>query len=170
MTLDLTPAQLEINRLLERLDECAKQHECKWGVDRLQTLAGPQLRQKWDTQIAKLNAAITSSNLTDMRQLVEGTIRAWGILEQEAMQSGHTCHPPEVWEVQHPSSGRVYRICKTLLDAKAVTEEGYCVYTLEEIARLLETKQMVNVVKENFPGAVVTRVTPDWKKGDEIPF
>lgn len=170
MSLELTPEQLEINRWIERLDEVAKSFESIWGIDRLPRLVQPDLAAKWDRQINKLNEAIINGDLRSMHELGQGTIRAWTILDAAARQAGHLPNVVDVWDFQHPMSGRRYRICKNLTDARAAAEEDTVVYTLEEIANLLEANQMVNVVKENFPGAIVDKAFKNWATGDEIPF
>jgi len=170
MSMELNPTQAEINRYLEKLDNVAREFEARWGIDRLPKLVDGELAGKWDRQIGKLNEAITSSDLKSMKGLVDGTIRAWSVLEEAALKGGHKPNPDDVWDFKHPDSGRHYRIFKTNADAYCKAEDGVVNYSLEEVARLLEKNQLVNVVKEQFPGSVVEDVKPeDWVE-DRIPW
>ena len=71
-----------------------------------------------------------------------------------------------------PSSGEVVSIVRTETEAHHVARECR-VFTLDEIARLLDGLPGVLEAKRVFPGATVTRAGPpefDWERGDEIPF
>ena len=52
--------------------------------------------------------------------------------------------------------------------------EGVAVYSLEEVGRILEANTLLNVVKKNFPDAVVENIRPRSGKREklnkEIPF
>lgn len=167
------PHVQEIRRQMWRLDEVAVKMETKWGYDGLVPLVSAETARKWKAQKDKLDKAIRSENVADITALVDGTIRGYEKLEAEALAAGYTPHKPEVWDFTHPESGRHYRICKTLLDARRMAQEGVVVYTLGEVARILEANQLVNVVKETL-GGEVTKIGPkddfDWEQGDEIPF
>lgn len=168
---EMKPEDYEINRWIEKLDEVAIKHEAKWGIDKLPLLVEPELAAKWDAQINKLNKAIEQSCLNDVRVYASGMIRAWEALDKSASEN-HKPNKKDVWDVKHPESGRVYRICKNNIDARGSAEEGICVYSLQEVVRILEANQLINVVKEQFPGAEIKEVNDkgkiDWSKGDDI--
>jgi hypothetical protein len=159
----------EIKRHIDKLDQVAITYEAKWGIGNLARYAGADMAQKWRAQNEKLNAAIIASDLNQVADLVEGTIRGYAALERGAIQGGYSAIAPDAWEIQHPESGRVYRLVKTNTEARVPAAKDTVTYSLEEIVRILETKQLVNVVKESFPGAKVTRAF-DFKKGDSMPF
>ena len=93
------------------------------------------------------------------------------MLQTEAHAAGYKPNAPDVWDFRHPESGRRYRIGKTLPDAKAAIAPDVVVYSLEEVARILESQQLVNVVKEQFPGAAVVRTYGQAElEADEIPW
>ena len=169
---ELTPDDFAIQKQIEILDAVTIDYEARWGIGTLTTLASPDMQNKWQRQMEKLNDAIQSSNLSDVTGLVQGTIRGYKVLEDHVTALGHKPACPDTWDVQHPESGRVYRICKNNIDASRATEKGVVTYTLEEIARTLEAQQLVNVVKENMTGATITNTKPtmDWERGDTIPF
>jgi len=168
-----TAKDFEINRWLQKLDEKAVEVRAKWGEGNLESLVSSELALKWDTQKRKLNAAIQAGSVEEVTQLVDGTIRGYDLLEKEALANGHKPNNPETWDFIHPESKRKYRIVKTLTDARSASEEGVCTYTLDEVARILESKQLVAQVKEIFPDSNIEKVSQkdfDWKEGDDIPF
>lgn len=156
----------EIRRWIDQLDQVSIDYEARWGCGRLPLLAHPDIAAKWDRQWRKLDDAIIDRNLHLVRDLVQGCIRAWAALENNALVAGHKPIAPESWEVRHPESGAVYRIVKTNYDAHAPAASGAITYSLEEIARILEASQLVNVVKNTFQGATVKSVF----KEDDMPF
>lgn len=164
MTMD--EITFEIRRWVDKLDQVSIDYEARWGCGRLPLLASPDMALKWDRQWRKLDDAIIGRNLHLVRDLVEGCIRAWAALESAALAAGHKPIAPESWEVRHPDSGAVYRIVKTNYDARAPAIPGVITYSLEEVARILEAQQLVNVVKGTFDGTIVKGVF----KEDALPF
>ncbi len=161
----------EIRRWVDKLDQISIDYEARWGCGKLPLLVAPDTAAKWERQWAKLDDAIIGRNLHLVRDLAEGCIRAWSALETAAIASGHKPIAPDAWEVRHPESGQVYRIVRNMPQARTPAAQGAVTYTLEEVVRLLEGQQLVNVVKATFEGAVVKNVGPmDWGKGDAIPW
>ena len=66
---------------------------------------------------------------------------------------------PEVWEVSL-ADGSVVALVRSPAEAHAVVAEGrrVTVYTLDELAIMLENYQEVTKVKVTFPGAEVTQI------------
>lgn len=159
----------EIRRHIDKLDEVAISYEAKWGIGNLRKYASHDMGQKWDAQIAKLNDAITRSDLAMVADLVAGTMRGYAALERGAIEGGYSAIDPQAWECAHPESGRVYRLVKTRTEARVPAAKDTVTYSLEEVVRILEKQQLVNVVKDAFPGATVKRAF-DFKKGDGLPF
>ena len=167
----LNNAQLEINYSLQRFDAVARSYECVWGCGTLQNMVSPDTRAKWARHMENLNTAIKAEDAPQVALLVEGAVRGWGVLQTEAQAMGYKPNAPDVWDFRHPESGRRYRICKNLPDAAAATVKGVIVYSPEEIARILESQQLVNVVKEEFPAAVVSKAYGMAElEADEIPW
>lgn len=169
--IEANAVDVQIQQHIQKLDDITIKVETKWGVDRLPLLVSPETQNKWRTQWRKLNDAIINKNLNDLIGLVDGTIRGYSALEAEAIAAGHQHNTPDVWDYQHPESGRKYRFCKNLPDARAAVEKDVVVYSLMEVANILEGQQLVNVVKDEFPGAVVEKC---WREAEiesqEIPF
>lgn len=177
--INLMPHDYLINQHIHKLDQVTVEYEAKWGVGRLEKLVSENLAQKWNSQKDKLNDAIRDRDPARVAALVDGCVRGYAALEAEALKNGHTLNPPEWWDVQH-ESGRVYRIVKSepqsRLAAQGCLSDGVTVYTLQEVARLLDSFDHVNKVKDSFTEAKVVKIAPDkppcdFKNGgDACPF
>lgn len=166
----MNDTQWNIMRHVQRLDHVSADYEARWGCDQLPNMVSEDMRLKWDRQWAKLDDAIAAQNIALVEDLSQGCVRAWAALETQALAAGHKPIHPDAWEARHPESGQVYRIVRNLPQAY-IQAPGTITYTLEEIVRILESNQLVNVVKSTFEGATVKDVAPfDWNKGDSVEF
>lgn len=174
---ELSPEQMLVNQNLHRLDEVSRRMESKWGVDRLPRCVPEDLAGKWNRQWEKLNAAIMDLRHAETVDLAQGCVRAWEALERAAMGAGYQPDIGIAMEARMPS-GAILRVCSSLIDARKPVPEGYVVYAMDEVARLLEPKQLVNVIKANIDQEVIgegdSRVKfpkEFWEGGgDAIPF
>ncbi len=145
------------------VDLIASEMEAKWGADRLRLLVGAELREKFDRQRYKFNQAIWHGTLEEVRQEGGRMVKAWQVLDRAAVEAGMAQAAPEVWEVPL-RDGRVAAIVRDWRDVPKAKEQQagrhVLVYTLDEIANLIENLPQLAVVKEAFPGAQVTRVGP----------
>ena len=144
---------------IDGVDVMAIEMERYWGCDRLRLLVSPDMREKFDRQRYKLQAAIQRGTLEDVRHESERMIMAWKTLNDLALLNGAKPRSAEVWEVSL-SDGSVALIVS---DAEFVTPrmgEGRqtAVYTLDEIAKLIELNRGVIQAKLTWPGATVTAV------------
>lgn len=164
-----SPTEHEKLRYLEMLDQVSIRYEAIWGIGKLPALSGADIHTKWIKQQEKLDAAIESGTLDEVRDIVQGSVRAYEIMDASARKLGHKPMDADCWEVRHPETGTLYRIYKSNTETFAPQSDGAIVYSLVEIARILEAHQLVNVVKDHFPGVVVTKIDNiDWKSGDKI--
>jgi len=175
--------QIQYERIQSALvehDKAVYQYEQKWGIERLQELVSPELRERFYQQRDKLNAAIDSNDGKEVQKQVQVSIRAYAALEKAAIANGEQPLTGEHWEHPMPS-GKVLAITKTHAEAGKVARDNreMVVYCLDEIANILDAKQSelakrVEEIKSIFPGAEVTSVTPIKKQevfiDDEIPF
>jgi hypothetical protein len=139
--------------------------ELKWGADRLRLLVPAELREKFDRQRFKLNAAIWHGDLEAVRTQSERMTKAWMALDSAAEAAQAPKLDPLVWETAL-GDGTVVALVRSPEDARAVVKSGrqVVVYTLEEIAHMLDVYQATTKVKEVWPGAtveVVRRAIPD---------
>ena len=142
---------------LDGVDALAIDMERRWGCDRLRLLVDHELREKFDRQRYKLNAAIQRGSLEDVRREAERMMVAWTTLDALARANGRMPRPAEAWEVTLVD-GTVAVIVPDMERAQMVLAEGrqVAVYTLDEIARLLEVSRDVVEAKLTYPGATVT--------------
>lgn len=142
---------------IDGVDAVAVEMEAKWGADRLRLLVSPELRERFDRQRYLMNRAIWHGDLDDVRTQSARMVKAWRALDAKASQEGHQRLSPRVWEVAL-ADGTVAALVPTAADAMAVVAEGrkLNVYTLDEIARLLDGYPLLAKVKAAFPGATVT--------------
>lgn len=182
-TYNRSPADIDaISAAILGLDRDARELERKWGVGRLLILADDLLRERFRRQLRRLNELIRGdAPAHEVRPHVEATRRGWLALEKAALAAGHRPSLPEVWEVAL-QDGTVAAIVRTSAEASQVAASGrrVAVYTLEEIATLLNRHPLLVAAKETFPGAAVTGFATklerppddgfDWERGDEIPW
>jgi hypothetical protein len=168
------PSEYRVQAMVDGLDHVAAEMERVWGVGRLRFLASDLLRAKFDEQQARVDAAVASGQESFVRVHVEAMLRAWQALDRSAREAGHEPLSSEVWEVALPTSGEVIALVRDAADSPSVAQ-GRPVFTLPEVARLIETLgATVLETKRFFPGAVVTDAHSsksfDWSKGDDMPF
>jgi hypothetical protein len=149
---------------IDETDATAAAMEAKWGCGRLRLLVDPELREKFDRQRYLFNQAIWHGDLQAVIREAQRMNTAWKALDRKASQSGAQPLSPDLWEVVL-KDGSVAVLARDKASAGHVTREGrkVAVYTLDEIGRLLDSIQLVNVVKLQFPGSTVekTRVVSD---------
>lgn len=143
---------------VDSLDIVAVEMEEKWGVDRLRLLVPHELREKFDRQRYLTNQAVWHGELEDVRRECRRMIKAWMALDRAAEAAGASQVAGEVWECAG-ASGAVYALVRHPSDARAVKADGrrVQVYTLDEIANLLDQFPALAKVKDAFPGATVVR-------------
>lgn len=148
--------------------------EKTWGVDRLPYLVSDETRLKWWRAVDALNRAVFANEADKVRSLVDNLIRGMNKLVEEAAAAGHK--PQEAdWFETPLKDGRVLRIVREWPEfATRVDDKRIVVWSLQEVARIVEGHSVVNAVKDAFPGAMVTEARTkqptDTELDDEIPF
>lgn len=146
----------------------AVEMERKWGRGRLRLLVDGDLREKFDRQRYLFSNAIWKGDLADVQREAKRMQAAWRALDRRATETNQKTLPATVWETTL-SDGTVVAIVKEpelayqLDDIPDRERRKIHVYTLSEIARLIEGFPLLAKVKEAFPGATVERVK------DEMP-
>lgn len=166
----INDTQREIIRWVDRLDEFVTAKESEWGIGNLQKWCSVTTADKMARQDEKLAAAIKAQDIRSVQDLVQGTMRGYEVMETEALANGHKPVAPEYLEVKL-ESGFHLRIAKNNSEARQVTQQGVYVWTLKEVARVIESDYtLLNKVKDVFPEAQISSVSAfDWKKGDDLP-
>jgi len=171
--MNATPDELQVNRIIDRLDQVAIDYEARWGVNRLEGMVTDDMKAKWMRQLEKVNQAIQDKNPIVLKELMEGTIRGWKALEDNALANGYQPNDPRYVEYQHPS-GTLYKICYTVADAKLLAHqatEDCRIVTLQEMANLMNERENQVYGLSVKIDQVEEKITFfDWKEGDTIPF
>ena len=156
--------RLKVKSIIDGVDHVAHAMEQKWGVGRLRLLVDDDMRARFDRQQVWWSQAVwppdaSEPNLREVERIGEATKRGWLALDQAATASGQQPIDPNVWEVGLPD-GRVLAIVKTNAEAHHVAkgDRELVVWSLEEVARIVDGASIVNAVKTTFPGATVTAV------------
>ena len=144
---------------IDGADQVAIEMERRWGVGRLRLLVTAELREKFDRQRFKFQAAIQHGDLQEVQAQSERMTKAWMALSRAAEAAGSVELSPAVWEVPL-ADGTVVALVRSPEEARAVILEGrkVVVYTMEEIGRMLENYREVVDTKLAFPGAEVTAI------------
>lgn len=162
-----------IQAVLDGVDELARQMERKWGVGRLELLVDDELREKFRRQQRRFDDALQERDVYKVRQAGAAMRRGWEALDRAAATAGAKQLDPSIWEIQMPD-GRVAGFCRDNTDAYAATWSGRYidVWTIEEIARIIEKFPEIALAKQTFPGATVVNVKhrPLPKPCDDVPF
>jgi len=167
-------AMRRMQQSLHKYDDRVSQVEQKWGVDRLVWLVPTELRNRFEQQMDRLNAAI--DKMQDVEHQVEVTLKGVAALEQAAIAAGVEPLKGE-WIEGNLPDGRVLAIVPTDYEVSKVKRDNreMVVYSVNEIGRILEdweASKPVEEVKHVFEGAVVEKIrTPiEEELNDEIPF
>jgi hypothetical protein len=160
---------------LHRYDDVVSEVEGRWGVDRLVWLVGGDLRDRFEQQMDRLNAAIDKCD-PSIEHEVEVTLRGVAALEQAAVAAGAKPLNGDYIEGRMPD-GRVIAITATGYEAGKVKRDNreMVVYSADEIGRIIEglnkEAPVVDAIKNAFAGAEVESVKPvPANLDDEIPF
>lgn len=169
-----------INEAVHMHDRVVSDVEKRWGVDRLQELVSENTRRKFHLQRQKLWDALTKNDGRDALHQAEVMCRAYQVLEREAKELGCKELTGDYIEGVMPD-GKVLAITSDRFEAGKVARENrdMCVYSIEEIGRILHARDTANTdkihaqidkVKSIFAGAEVVSVKPLEELDDEIPF
>lgn len=166
-----------------QLDETAHTLEMKWGVDRLPKLVTRETAERFGYWRDQLNDAIehgaTHARIQELADIVE---RGWKAMEAEALARGCFPLPPACYSIRCEDS--IVEIAETQEHATALLwwakNEGrtVAVWTLDEVATVLNLHGIAHKAKMAFPGAMVTALPTEFRPGkrkanlghEEIPF
>jgi len=169
------PAMRRMQDALHRYDDVVSEVEGRWGVDRLVWLVGGELRDRFEHQMNRLNAAIDKCD-PSIEHEVEVTLRGVAALEAAAIAAGAKPLTGDYVEGRMPD-GRVIAITATGYEAGKVKRDNrdMVVYSVDEVGRIIEglnkEAPVVDAIKNAFAGAEVVSVKPvPANLDDEIPF
>jgi len=161
-----------IYRALRPLDELSHSMEMKWGVDRLENLVPSKLAMQFGIGKAQLDQAIDERNPQLVAQKAAAMIRGWQALDKAAAHHMTIDQVATAWYWRHPETDEPFAITKDNASAQAITriDKVSTIYTLDEVCRILHSQTLVNVVKDQFPGSVITKIRQPLPDVDEVPF
>jgi hypothetical protein len=147
---------------LDPVDHLAGQMETKWGCGRLRLLVDNDLRERFDRQRLKLNHAVWHGDLPTLQHEAGRMLSAYRRLDQDATDNGSIA----IDRLPYPyldtvlADGSVAVIVPSNIEAHEILhQDRRChVYTLDEIARLIDGYPELARIKHTFPGATVTHV------------
>ena len=161
-------------RALIPIDEAFRDSERKWGVGRLERLVGHVTLASYTRGWDAYRAALEAGDADAVEAVAPKMAAALAFMDAEATRSGHAPLSVETWEAPM-ADGTTMVIVRTTAEATAVLRgEGnlppdltvtvrgqhdgrrLVVFTLPEIARLVEAHGSVVAIKHTFPGAAVT--------------
>ena len=154
-------------------DRAITEAEKVWGVDRLPYVVSDATRQHWSRAMDAFNEAIHNGDWERTRIMADNLVKGVARLVEEAEGLGASPLDPKVIEAKMPS-GRVLRIVQAwpVNAVRVESEPDVLTWTVDEVARLVESQRMVDKVKEIWPGAEVTRIRSKIGEeiNDDIPF
>ena len=162
-------------------DRAARDHDQRWGIDRLPELVSPALAAKYGEALAHLNECIAAEDPARVADAASNCIRGMAAMDAEAIASGHAPSTGEHWEYELRDESEVFRfaIIKNEREWPALkaARPDLLIFTMHEAAvalRGLSKKVAIEAVKNHFPGAKVQN-SPQLPKsffdhGDVIDF
>jgi len=160
------------NIYLSEVDQTAIEMENVWGPGVLEKLVSEETKKKFSKARVKLNTAlITKGNSSLFKKACSNIIKGYLALDKEARLSGHEPPKGEFWLAKSKNNKEFY-IVKNVAEGDIVlTKYPRCIlYTLDELAEILETLHEVNECKKIFAKAKVTKFEKDIPFDDPIPF
>jgi hypothetical protein len=161
---------------LRPLDEKARVKTERWG-DTLPDLVSPELAGRFEAAYEALYEKVYANDVVGTNQIASQLMRAWDVLESEAIAAGHQPLLPDGFCVN--LGGHVTCFAASGVSELRKKHPDWVVYAFEDAARLLRhdwTEKFVAEAFKAFPEASVTRVKrPDEPVnydlgGDDIPF
>ena len=147
-----------ITAALVPIDAAFSASEKKWGVARLETLVSQTTLESYRRGWIAYRTAIDDYDANAVEAIAPKMIAALAFMDREATNAGHLPLSVDAWETAL-TDGTVLAIVRTMPEAHALAKEANgrqrVVYSLVEIARIIEHYEMTNAIKLSFPGATV---------------
>jgi hypothetical protein len=156
-----------IAALLAPVDRAFAASEAKWGVARLERLVGSDTLTSYRRGWTAYRKAIEDCDAKAVEAIAPKMTAALAFMDREATAAGHQPLAVDVWETPM-ADGTVLAIVRTMPEAHAVAKDAAgrqrLVYSLEEIARIIQHYEITNAIKLAFPGAAVTKAPTEGAK------
>src|SRR5262249_35449828 len=146
-----------VHGILRGLGRAVVEMDRKWGAGRLELLVSDEQRQRFRRQQRKLDLAIVEGDPVVVEQRAAAMTRGYAALDAEATALGHHPISGDLWETKL-GDGTTILLARNDAEALVVADKHHEVWTLHEIAKLIESTPGARVAKRVFPGATVTDV------------
>lgn len=164
----------EIQKIINQLDGIAVQYECKWGIGILQQKCSPDLLEKWMRQCEKFEVAMCNRDVNLIRDLVNGFIRAYEMLENDLLTNN--INPKDATFMAYQINGKEIIVCRDNEDARimAAKRKGnytHQIFTMSEIASIIDKDHdlLKNIESSLASQPEKKELDPfDFSVGDEI--
>jgi len=188
----------ELMAILTPIDEAMRRAEDKWGVGRLERLVSTDTLQAFRRGWLAWCAAIEGNDLGQAAELAPRMVKMLAIMDQRATESGAQPLSVDTYEALMPD-GRVLVVCRTSAEASAIGRAAklgadadlppdllaavrqqhagrdLVVWTMAELAQIVERYELVNQICQAWPGARITAGpitsegdTTDWLHNDPV--
>ena len=150
-------------------NRAAYESEKKWGIGRLEELVSPDTAKRYGYAMADLNAAYETSDPDKVVACANNAIKGLAVMDAEATAAGHQPATGDFWEYElEAMDGKPamrFAIMRDDYEWQTAKDKrpDLTFYTMREIANALRAYHeapLVAAVKENFPGAEITKITP----------
>lgn len=156
----------DIRAWIETVDERARECNRKWGHNRLPHLVPLDWldkfraqKRKWELACFECCGSLMPDDRDRVRKQAEAMLRAFDKLEALAVEEGYLPTPPNEIEFEL-TDGTPVIVVRTRAELSQVNPAGRAVqvWSLEEVATILERFPAICAAKNSFPGAEVVQM------------
>lgn len=148
--------------IIYAVDAKGREIDRRWGMGILPRMVSIESMERFCRQKRKFSAAAFAMDLDDVRKHGAAMQRAYAALEAEAATLGHYPEPVQTWEFTLKDGGLVVLVRDRAELAKVDTRDRPAqIWSLEEIADIIEKFPALSKAKDYFPGAEVLSVRPE---------
>lgn len=165
-----TSAEIEAEYATKPFDRMARDMDMKWGVNRLPSLVGADMAQKFGKAVAHLNAMIDAGKPAEARAAAENAMRGLAAMDAAAEASGAAKADPRILEFEIDGfKGGILHDDDAWPAAQAARPD-LRLYSLREVAVALRaaTPPAVDAIKAAFPGAQIVSITDRQRDNADI--
>jgi len=158
----------KIDLIVRQVDERGRQADQRWGTGRLPLLVPIEWAERFRTQRQKFSAAVWEYDGAQVAKHGDAMLRAYAKLDELAAVAGHSDAPVDQWEFM--AGDDLVVLVRTLADTARVDLQGRKaqVWSLDEIASVIQAHPMIVAAKSAFPGAEVESVRPAKAVRDKL--
>lgn len=173
-----------MRQIVLTVDAHAQEMNRRWGYNRLPHIVPiewterfVEQKRRWQLACFECCGSPLQADLDRVRTQGDAMLRAYAKLEELALAGGMAPAQPGVWEFEL-SNGQPVMLVRTDAEVAQVDRPAHVrVWTLEEVARIIERWPELVLAKQLFPEAQVIQVRTSQKVRDliddelaEIPF